>query len=378
LSVEGTLNDEGILSGGVVSMITVSFLPVLHWLIKGHGITGNIMTLGRQTIGFDSHELLPYCETKAQEEQLRKIDGALHQETLFELFGFDAVHSLDVSDYEGCTHLYNLNDSSLPADLIEQYDLVVNGGTLEHVFDFSQGLLNTINMIKPGGYFLHAGPCNNWIDHGFYQFSPTLWFDFAQANEFDILVSASFEFDRPEGLPESVTIRPLKPREGKMLHRHHDRLTHLVLAKRRKPAGDQWNIPKQDMYLSKHGDDTSGFEIGTFYPFSVRNGVRKNLSLKHIPVDKSEVKRVKGTERTFFIRKKDIEVKGSTAGRPFRSPVVILENSIPLPFQASSADDGFDTRPGRFFHRGARIYFSASDGSDVLGNTHSYEILITH
>jgi hypothetical protein len=358
-------------------MINITLLPVLHWLIKDYGVAGKIMTLGRQTVGFGSHELLPYCESKLQEEALKKLDGSLNQEILFELFGFDTVHSLDVSDYEGCTHLFDLNDSGLPAELTEQYDCVVNGGTLEHVFDFSQGLLNSINMIKPGGYFLHAGPCNNWIDHGFYQFSPTLWFDFAQANEFDTLVSASFEFDRPEGLPESVTIRPLKPREGKALHRHHDRVTHLVLAKRRKPAGVRWNIPKQNMYLSKHGDDNGGFEIGTFYPFSVRNGVRENLDLKHIPVDKSEVKRVKDTERTFFIGKKDIDVKGSTAGRPFRSPVVILEDGVPLPFQASSAEDGFDSRPGRFYHRGARIFFSASDGSDVLENTHSYEILIT-
>lgn len=335
------------------------------------------MTLGRQTVGFGVDELLPFCESKTQENVLKKIGGVLNQESLFETFGFDTVDSLDVSDYEGCTHLFDLNASQLPKDLTEQYDFVLNGGTLEHIFDFTQGLKNTVNMIKPGGYFLHLGPCNNWIDHGFFQFSPTLWFDFAKANEFDVIVSASIELDRPEGLPESVIIKPLKPQEGKVLNRQRDHVTHLVLARRRKKASGQWIIPKQNSYHSKHGDDKGGFEIGIFYPFSVQNGVKKNLTLKHIPIDKSEVKCVKETKRTFFIRKRDVDVKGGSARRPFRSPFIILENGIPLPFQASSVDGGFDSRPGRFCHRGAKLFFSASDGSDVLENIHSYEILVT-
>lgn len=356
--------------------INLSWLPVLNWLIKDNGLTGKIMTLGRQTVGFGIDELLPFCESKTQEKVLKEIDGDLTQEPLFEVLGFDTVHSLDVSDYEGCTHLFDLNATELPKQLTEQYDLVVDGGTLEHIFDFLQGLTNAINMVKPGGYFLHSGPCNNWIDHGFFQFSPTLWFDFAKANELDIVVSASIEIDRTKDLPECVIIKPLKPQEGKVLSQYRGRVAHLLLARRRKKANGPWITPKQNTYLFKHGDNNGVFEIGMFYPFSVQNGVKKCLSLKHIPIDKSEVERVKDLEGTFFIRVRDVNVKGGSNNRPFRSPFIILENGIPLPIQASSADAGFDSRPGRFCHRGKKIFFSASDGSDVLENTYYYEMLL--
>src|SRR6185312_13201744 len=42
------------------------------------------------------------------------------------------------------------------------------------------------DMLRPMGWFVHIGPMNNWVDHGFYQFSPTFWFDWLSENDWEI------------------------------------------------------------------------------------------------------------------------------------------------------------------------------------------------
>ena len=44
-------------------------------------------------------------------------------------------------------------------------------------------------MLKKGGHLLIAVPCSNMIDHGFYSFSPTLFYDYFSCNHFKILGS---------------------------------------------------------------------------------------------------------------------------------------------------------------------------------------------
>ena len=58
----------------------------------------------------------------------------------------------------------------------KQFDLVFDGGTLEHVFNFSTALKNCMHMVKPHGRFVSVTLPNNWCGHGFYQFSPELFF----------------------------------------------------------------------------------------------------------------------------------------------------------------------------------------------------------
>jgi hypothetical protein len=103
------------------------------------------------------------------------------QEALFRGLGFEAVESIDVYDAEGPTHVLDLN-RPVPAALHGGYDLVYDGGTTEHCFNVPEVLSNALRLAKEGGRIIHHLPMNNWIDHGFYQFSPTLFFDFYGAN----------------------------------------------------------------------------------------------------------------------------------------------------------------------------------------------------
>jgi 2-polyprenyl-3-methyl-5-hydroxy-6-metoxy-1,4-benzoquinol methylase len=61
---------------------------------------------------------------------------------------------------------------------------VFDGGTLEHIFDYPTAIKNCMKMVKPGGHLLLTTPANNWFGHGFYQFSPELFYSFVSFSFF--------------------------------------------------------------------------------------------------------------------------------------------------------------------------------------------------
>ncbi len=93
----------------------------------------------------------------------------------FHSLGARKVCSLDASDFEGAEFVHDLNKPIRP-EWRERFDVVYDGGTLEHVFNFPIALQSCMEMVKVGGrLFLHT-VANNWCGHGFYQFSPELFY----------------------------------------------------------------------------------------------------------------------------------------------------------------------------------------------------------
>jgi SAM-dependent methyltransferase len=93
---------------------------------------------------------------------------------------------MDVSAYEKATIIQDLNQP-WPDSLRERFSLVIDAGTLEHVFNFPVAIRSIMEAIAPGGHFLCITPANNQMGHGFYQFSPELYFRvFAAENGFAI------------------------------------------------------------------------------------------------------------------------------------------------------------------------------------------------
>jgi hypothetical protein len=88
--------------------------------------------------------------------------------------GIEKVDVLDISDYEGANVIHDLN-VRIPGAM-RKYPLVIDIGTLEHVFNINQGLENIKYLCEPDGLVLMMSPANNWLGHGFYQFSPELLF----------------------------------------------------------------------------------------------------------------------------------------------------------------------------------------------------------
>ena len=100
------------------------------------------------------------------------------------LLGLGELCTLDVSAYEGADVVADLN-VPVPPELIGRFGLIVDGGTMEHVFDIRQGMKNTAGMLRPGGRVVHTTPVNNYVNHGFVQISPTLYHDYYVENGFD-------------------------------------------------------------------------------------------------------------------------------------------------------------------------------------------------
>jgi hypothetical protein len=159
--------------------------------------SGRLLSLGRQDINFTHAELLEMSRSfgfplrSAGAPTLsHKPDfagrGRLSPEYFFSTLGFAHSESLDCSDFEHADFVFDLNRSDLPKELIERFDVIYDGGTIEHVFHVPQALHNLFRMLRVGGRIIHGSPSSNHMDHGFYMFSPTLFWDFYCANRFEI------------------------------------------------------------------------------------------------------------------------------------------------------------------------------------------------
>ncbi len=96
-------------------------------------------------------------------------------------FGTRVADSVDASPYEAARLIHDMNlpwpaDGPLAAER-GGYDAVLDFGCLEHVFDFPVAWRNCVDLCRVGGHLLHALPANNLAGHGFYQFSPELFFN---------------------------------------------------------------------------------------------------------------------------------------------------------------------------------------------------------
>jgi hypothetical protein len=126
-------------------------------------------------------------------DELKELYNSGYCEDVLKFLGAETVHSFDYSDYEGSTHIHDFNQP-VPEELFMQYSTVLESGTLEHVFNFPVAIKNCMNMIKRKGHFLGMMPTNNYMGHGFYQFSPELFYGiFSAENGFRIQRFFSFE-----------------------------------------------------------------------------------------------------------------------------------------------------------------------------------------
>jgi hypothetical protein len=96
-------------------------------------------------------------------------------EPFFAWLGARQVDALDASDFEGARLVHDLN-RPVPAHLHGRYDVVFDGGTLEHVFEYPTALRSAMRMVRVGGRLILHAPGDQWLGHGFYQLSPELFF----------------------------------------------------------------------------------------------------------------------------------------------------------------------------------------------------------
>lgn len=143
------------------------------WFVRAATLRNVLISFGHDLTAADAEALVGSADRPS-------TDG------LFELLGAKEVDAIDASDFEGASIVHDLN-APVPARLKERFSLVFDGGTLEHVFDVRQAVDNLMRLVAPGGHVISAVPANNQMGHGFYQFSPELYFRlFCPENGFEI------------------------------------------------------------------------------------------------------------------------------------------------------------------------------------------------
>lgn len=172
-------------------------LPHLLYLAKKYRelMCGSIVQLGRQDAYFDFSTLPSQAKgfgVELKSVPVRTVENpwtkqsVIDDQTLLSALGFDKIDSLDFVGDEKPTLIHDLNEE-VPASFRARWNVVYDGGTLEHVFDLATAFRNVHLMLKPGGVVIHENPTNNFADHGFWQFNPTALFDFYSANGYQIL-----------------------------------------------------------------------------------------------------------------------------------------------------------------------------------------------
>jgi SAM-dependent methyltransferase len=168
-------------------------LQVTRFVLEAHrsgAAFAEAGTLGRQNLNINEDvyraEALRFGLDASEGAIARVWSSYPYVDALMHELGASATLSVDVSDYERASFIADMN-KPIPQDLAARFSLLIDGGTLEHVFDLPQAARNVGKMLKVGGHFLSINGANNFMGHGFYQFSPELFFRiFSPDNGFEV------------------------------------------------------------------------------------------------------------------------------------------------------------------------------------------------
>jgi len=221
-----------------------------------------IMMIGRQGLHFDSYYPL---KVVMESFGIKKADAEVERmfseqngfaEPLLRMLGGQQISSIDASAYEGASIVHDMN-LPIPDHLKDSFTLVIDGGSLEHVFNFPVAIKNCMEMVRGGGHFLGLSPANNCTGHGFYQFSPEVYFCiFSERNGFMVERLLVFE-SAPRGrwfeVRDSESV-------GERVEIVNNRPTHvMVLARKLRKATVFANYPQQRDYVLRWGaNEASG------------------------------------------------------------------------------------------------------------------------
>ncbi len=172
-----------------------------HQLMKFHHTAGtlprecSVLDIGQVEWGYQAHGLLDDINqfgTADRREPLRQRLFAAAK--VNDVFGIGRIYYdlyfspviYDTIDLHGTAQALKLNLNH-PIQLERQYDVVLNNGTAEHVFNIGQVFQTIHDHTKPGGLMVHEVPFTGFLNHGFYNINPVLMFDLATANNYEIL-----------------------------------------------------------------------------------------------------------------------------------------------------------------------------------------------
>lgn len=206
-----------------------------------------------------------------------KIDNFTDVKTSLDFFRFlgaEEIQAMDFSDYEGAEILHDLN-KPIGDELKEKFTFVLDGGTTEHVFNFPTALANAMEMVAGGGHLVIITGGNNFLGHGFYQFSPELFYRaLSRENGFEMkrLIAAEvggrwFEVADPKQIKGRVELINDKP-------------VYLMILARKIETKPLFQIaPQQSDYVEMWQSEAAN-QSGDAAPGKLKNILKKNAFVR--------------------------------------------------------------------------------------------------
>lgn len=229
----------------------ISLIPGLFLARHAAAVAGaqRGIILGRQKLHMKPRRMLRFLKSlramgiATTEPEITQEDG--FSETLFTRLGYPPMEAMDFTAAEGAEHIHDLNQPC-PDHLRGQFDLVIDGGTTEHIFHIGTALDTCHALLAPGGVMMSFVSCDGWFGHGFFQTGPDVpWRYWHHARGYEMLEVAVI----PRRLPGQITAIPDptgRPRGGEMA------LTgpHLLVYACRRPLTDPpYSPPIQGHYV---------------------------------------------------------------------------------------------------------------------------------
>ena len=184
------------------------------------GRKATVIELGSQELDLSASWLQAFANTRQADEQssaLRALQAKADSigeraPEYYAAIGFERYTSIDING--------QLN--SLPFDLnssieeryqyTERFDMVTNNGTTEHLFNQLAVFDNIHRLTAAHGLMLHAVPFLNYINHCFFNYSPTFFYNLATANGYRLLALGVGEKDGAATMAVAEEVKPLAAR----------------------------------------------------------------------------------------------------------------------------------------------------------------------
>lgn len=145
---------------------------------------------------------------------------------------------VDITASRGFEIVVDLNQPA-PAEMSGRYDIVYDGGTMEHCFNVGQVMRNIFAFARVGGFIVHVNPIN-YYNHGFFNFNPTFYHDWYTQSG-NAIASPFYAMHGPVLASQLATL------DATAGYRPPERSVMLVAAMKRSDAMPAW--PMQTKYL---------------------------------------------------------------------------------------------------------------------------------